>query len=115
DHLAVGLVHDGWSVKRLVRRMVLSRAYRLGSEGPAAQVAVDPANRLVWRHSPRRLEAEEIRDAMLASAGQLQPTPPSGSPAEELKMIEMVDNGPEARRINEQADRSVYRSVYLPL
>jgi hypothetical protein len=67
------------------------------------------------RHSPRRLEAEEIRDAMLASAGRLQLDPPSGSPAQELKMIEMADNAPEARKIVEQADRSVYRSVYLPL
>ena len=115
DYLASQFIRDGWSIKKLVRTIVLSRAYRLGSEAPQNHREIDPANRLVWRHSPRRLEAEEIRDAMLASAGRLQLKPPSGSPARELKMIEMQDNGPEARTINEQADRSVYRSVYLPL
>ena len=51
DHLAARLVRDGWSVKRLVRAIVLTRAYGLGSEARAANVAVDPANRLVWRHA----------------------------------------------------------------
>jgi hypothetical protein len=115
DHLAVGLVHDGWSVKRLVRRMVLSRAYRLGSEGPAAQVAVDPANRLVWRHSPRRLEAEEIRDAALAAAGTLSLARPSDSPAKNLKVIELSDNGLIAKQLAADSLASLHRSVYLPL
>lgn len=115
DYLARQFIRDGWSIKRLVRTIVLSRAYRLSSEAPQRYREIDPANRLVWRHSPRRLDAEEIRDAMLAAAGRLQLKPPSGSPVKELKMIEMQDNGPEARTITEQADRSVYRSVYLPL
>jgi hypothetical protein len=115
DHLASQFIRDEWSIKKLVRTIVLSRAYRLSSEAPESYKEIDPANRLVWRHSPRRLEAEEIRDAMLASAGRLQLNPPSGSAAQELKMIEMADNGPEARKIIEQADGSVYRSVYLPL
>jgi hypothetical protein len=115
DHLASQFIRDEWSIKRLVRTIVLSRAYRLSSEAPESYKEIDPANRLVWRHSPRRLDAEEIRDAMLASAGRLQLNPPSGSAAQELKMIEMADNGPEARKIIEQADGSVYRSVYLPL
>ncbi len=115
DALASGFIRDHWSVKRLVRRIVLSRAYQLGSETPAPHLQIDPANHLVWRHAPRRLEAEEVRDSLLASAGRLQVKPPSGSPVKALKMIEMADNGSEARTIHEQADRSVYRSVYLPL
>jgi hypothetical protein len=115
DYLAGQFVRDGWSVKRLVRTMVLSRSYRLGSESSAAYREVDPSNRLVWRHSPRRLEAEEVRDAMLATAGRLEVKPLQGSPAKELKMIEMLDNGIESRSINEAADRSLSRSVYLPL
>src|SRR5207244_9583393 len=47
--------------------------------------------------------------------GRLELKPLSGSPAKDLKMIEMRDNGPESRNINEAADRSVSRSVYLPL
>lgn len=115
DHLASQFIRDGWSIKKLVREIVLSRAYRLGSEAPATHKEVDPANRLIWRHSPRRLDAEEIRDAMLASAGKLELQPPSGSPAKELRMVEMRDNGIEARTIHEKADHGLFRSIYLPL
>jgi len=115
DYLARQFVHDGWSIKKLVRRVALSHAYRLGSDAPESYREVDPANRLVWRHAPRRLEAEEIRDAILASSGGLDLTSPSGSPVKQLKMMEIVDNGPEARNMIEQADRSVSRSLYLPL
>jgi hypothetical protein len=115
DYLSQQFIRDGWSLKRLVRRLVLTRTYRLSSESPAAYREQDPGNRLLWRHSPRRLSAEEIRDAMLATAGRLQLTPPARSPVSELKMVEIDDNGAEARQVTEQADRSVYRSVYLPL
>ncbi|MCU1261551.1 MAG: Planctomycete cytochrome [Bryobacterales bacterium] len=115
DYLASRFVQDGWSIKKLVRTLVLSRTYRLGSEAPAAYREIDPANRLLWRHSPRRLDAEEIRDSMLASAGRLQLQPPVGSPARDLKMVEMRDNGPDSRNIQEAADRSQVRSIYLPL
>jgi len=115
DHLAQRFQRNGWSLKRLVRDLVLTRAYQLGSDAPAAHRALDPANRLVWRHAPRRLDAEEIRDAMLVSAGTLDRTRPTGSPAMKLRMIEMADDGAEANAIRDQADRSTYRSVYLPL
>ena len=115
DHLANEFIRDGWSIKRLVRRLVLSRAYGLGTDAPDRLVALDPANRLVWRHAPRRLEAEEIRDSMLAAAGTLVQSPPKASPTSGLKMVEIRDNGPEARRIREAAARSRHRSVYLPL
>jgi len=115
DHLATRFVRDGWSVKRLVRAVVLTRAYQLGAEATAAHRAADPANRLVWRHAPRRLDAEEIRDAALAAAGTLDLNRPAGSPAKELRMVEIRDNGPEASAVNERADRSTHRSVYLPL
>lgn len=115
DYLARQFVRDGWSVKKLVRVIVLSHAYRLSAESSPANFAVDPANRLVWRHSPRRLEAEEIRDAMLAAAGKINLTRPEASPAKDLKVIEMRNNGPEARRLSEQANSSVHRSLFLPL
>jgi Protein of unknown function (DUF1553)/Protein of unknown function (DUF1549)/Planctomycete cytochrome C len=116
DHLASTFIRDGWSTKKLIREIVLSHAYRLGSTVIDANQNIDPANQFVWRHSPRRLEAEEIRDAMLASSGRLQLQPPTGgSPAAQLKMIEMRDNGGESRAINESADHALYRSVYLPL
>ncbi len=68
DHLAVQFVADGWSVKKLVREIVLSRTYRqasdLSTRTPSAPI---PDNRLLWRASKRRLDAEAIRDAMLVA------------------------------------------------
>ncbi len=115
DHLASRFIDEGWSIKKLVRTLVLTRAYQLGSESTEANRKADPLNRLVWRHTPRRLDAEEIRDAVLAASGRLDLTRPVASPAKELKMIEMRDDGPEARTINDQADKNTCRSVYLPL
>jgi cytochrome c553 len=115
DHLATHFVRDGWSIKKFVRTLVLTRAYQLGAEADPACVAADPGNRLVWRHTPRRLDAEELRDAMLMAAGVLDSNRPAGSPAQRLRMVEMRDDGPEAKTIHEQADRDTHRSVYLPL
>ena len=115
DHLANRFIADNWSVKKLVRQLILTRAYQLSSETTDAHRTADPANRLVWRHSPRRLSAEEVRDATLAAAGTLDPKRPGPSPATALKMIEMRDNGPEAKTLNDKADAATHRSVYLPL
>jgi hypothetical protein len=75
DHLALQFVRDGWSVKKLVRSLVLSHAYHMSSavRTDGAERA-DPENRLLWRMNRRRLEAECIRDAMLAVSGKLDRT-----------------------------------------
>jgi hypothetical protein len=70
DHLALRFVADGWSVKRLVRSIVLSHAYRQSSADDRA-AKVDPENRLLAHATRRRLEAECIRDAILAVSGAL--------------------------------------------
>jgi len=115
DHLARQFVAQGWSVKKLVRQIVLSRAYRLGSETTSQHLALDPDNALVWRHAPRRLEAEELRDATLAVAGQLDRARPEGSPVSQLKVIEIGNNGGEAKKLAEFARASRQRSLFLPL
>ncbi len=115
DHLARRFADEGWSVKKLVRTIVLSRAYGLSSEASESNVAADPANRLVWRHAPRRLSAEEIRDATLATAGTLDRTRPEASPAKDLRVMELPNNGPLARTLGERAAHSAHRSIYLPL
>jgi len=74
DHLATTFVRDGWSVKKLVRRIVLSHTYRQSSAGGPTTVAADPENRLFGRANRRRLEAEEIRDTMLSVSGRLDLT-----------------------------------------
>jgi len=79
DWLAARFVEDGWSLKRLHRRIMLSATYRLASAFPRGQVPLDPENRWLGRFMPRRLEAETIRDAMLFAAGRLDPG--QGGPA----------------------------------
>jgi hypothetical protein len=114
DYLAQDLIRNGWSTKQLVREIVLTRAYQLGTETPPGYRDIDPADRLIWRHAPRRLEAEEIRDSILQSAGTLKLDAPHGSPTMALRVIEMRDDGPVVHSILKAADRSPYRSIYLP-
>jgi len=74
DYLAGEFIRQGWSTKKLVRRLVLTQAYRRSaSPDPAAQ-EIDPDNRLLWRMNARRLEAETIRDGILAITGKLDLT-----------------------------------------
>ena len=115
DRLAADFVTDGWSTKRLVRRLILSRTYGLSAASRDSALAVDPANRLLWRHSPRRLDAEEIRDAMLALGGRLDRSRPVDGPSQKLDVRELRNNGREIASILSFAKASVHRSVYLPL
>jgi hypothetical protein len=75
DHLANQFVAEGWSVKKLVRSIVLSHTYRQSSVGEANAVAADPENRLFGRANRRRLEAEAIRDTILTVSGKLSAAP----------------------------------------
>ena len=72
DYLAQRFVEVGWSLKAIHREMMLSRTYRQSSRNDAAQSA-DPDNALLGRYRIRRLDAETIRDAMLAVSGKLNP------------------------------------------
>ncbi|MCZ6792173.1 MAG: DUF1553 domain-containing protein [Planctomycetota bacterium] len=71
DWLAVRFVEDGWSVKKMIRRLMLSRVWRLSSSDEPRAAAVDPANRLFWRMHRRRLDAEVFRDSLLLLSGRL--------------------------------------------
>ncbi len=75
DFLAAKFVADGWSIKRLHRMIVTSAAYRLSTThpAPAAGRLADPENKLLWRGGVRRLDAEQIRDALFAVGGDLDP------------------------------------------
>jgi hypothetical protein len=74
DWLAHEFVRSGWSIKQMHRQMVLSSSYRMSSRLDARAEAVDPQNRLLHRMPIRRLEAEAIRDAILAVSGRLDRT-----------------------------------------
>jgi Protein of unknown function (DUF1553)/Protein of unknown function (DUF1549)/Planctomycete cytochrome C len=71
DHLATVFLQDGWSIKKLHRRIMLSAAYGQAAEENEASRVVDPENELLWRMPRRRLELEAMRDSMLAVAGEL--------------------------------------------
>jgi hypothetical protein len=73
DWLAVWFVREGWSLKKLHRLITTSSAYRMGKRWDKAAAAKDADNRLLWRSPYRRLEAEAIRDSMLAVSGRLNP------------------------------------------
>jgi mono/diheme cytochrome c family protein len=74
DWLAVEFVERGWSVKAMHRLMLTSDAYLASSRDIAANVAIDPENRMFWRMPRQRLEAEAMRDTILATAGSLDRT-----------------------------------------
>src|SRR5262249_61171746 len=77
DWLASEFVAHDWRFKPLHRLILTSAAYRQASrrspDAIAAAHRVDPEDRLLWKQTVRRLDAEEIRDAMLAASGELQP------------------------------------------
>src|SRR6185312_6889282 len=116
DHLAVTFMADGWSVKKLIRRVVLSHAYQLGSASDPKCHEADPDNALVWRMTPRRLDAEALRDSVLAVSGLLNLTPPPGSVVARQGDGPTTGprfGGPVTQALNDP--RNAKRSVYLPI
>ena len=80
DWLASRFIASGWSVKTIHREILLSQTYQLASVGDTRDAAFDPANRWLWRFPASRLDAESIRDAMLAVAGNLDKKLPGPHP-----------------------------------
>jgi hypothetical protein len=104
DHLAVRFVEDGWSVKKLVRQIVLSNTYRMAALSATKAPESDPENRLLRGANRRRLDAECLRDTLLLVSGQLKLDPPNG-PSYPASLAS--DYGFKAT--------SLQRSVYLPV
>ena len=76
--LAQRLIQSGWKLKALHREIVLSQTYRQSADFDEAAAKADKDARLLWRFPPRRMRAEEIRDTLLATAGQLKLEPMGG-------------------------------------
>ena len=115
DNLAIQFAAEGWSVKRLVRELVLSRTYRQSSEYDEAAFKADPENRLLGRALKRRLDAEAIRDAMLAASGELDAARPKAS-----LVATVIGDGPISLvglnpNLPTDLDGSCHRSIYLPV
>ncbi len=110
DYLAAELIDHAWSLKHIQRLIVLSAVYRQGVD--SSSLAADPDDRWLSRRSPARIEAENVRDAMLQISGELNPQ--MGGPGYEDASHDFRDNddfylpkevsGPEFDR------RSVYRT-----
>ena len=115
DTLAVQFMQNGWSIKQLVREIALSRTYRQSSAFQNASFQRDPDNRFLGRISKRRLEAECIRDGMLAASGELDLVRPVGSLVGRVigdKPISLIGLD---KRLPPDLDGCLSRSVYLPV
>ena len=110
DWLAHRFVESGWSIKAMHRRVMLSSAYQMSTAFDAQAAQVDPENRLLWRMNRRRLEAEEIRDAILATSGQLDNS--IGGTLLKYKNHTYVTSTGSSHNVNYENTR---RSVYLPV
>jgi hypothetical protein len=102
DYLATRFMESGWSTTTLIRQIMNARVYRLGLDASRAMTEADPDNRLLGRAHRRRLEAEPLRDAMLAVSGELD----TAAGGLTIGKVSQYDRGYE--------HGSTRRSVYVP-
>lgn len=115
DYLAVRLMDDGWSVKKLIREIVLSRAYRMSTDADAANLARDPDNTRFWRMTPRPLEVEALRDSILAFSGQLDPYAPREQFLDRFHPQRDAELHTFKPFLTVDLIDSPHRSIYLPI
>jgi hypothetical protein len=120
DHLATQFMQGGWSQKQFLRMLVLSRTYRLSSANDPAAMKLDPENKLFWRMNRQRLDAEALRDSMLAISGEL--IRESGGPALVLENPENCGslalkgvNPPNYKHSKPRPSQEFERTIYLPV
>ena len=120
DHLALQFMREGWSQKRLIRSLVLSRTYGLDSAHDDLAHAADPENRLLWHGNCFRLDAEALRDTMIFISGKLVSS--TGGPAMPLEFVENTGNIKEGN-VNPPSymfqkwrpGQEFLRTIYLPV
>ncbi len=124
DWLANWFVDNGWSLKKLHKLILSSNTWRMSKRAVPGYVAEDPENRLLWRVPYKRLEAEAIRDSVLAVSGRLNPTMygPSVFPAVQPQALEGSSDPDKIWKASSEEDasrRSIYvfvkRSLILPM
>lgn len=109
DWLAREFVASGGSTKQLIRKIVTSRTYRLGNESDPAAFDKDPDNSTWWKHGRKRLNAETLRDSLLAVSGRLDKEPLVGT---------LLAQASEGYAVGPQGSREIVstkRSIYLPV
>jgi Protein of unknown function (DUF1553)/Protein of unknown function (DUF1549)/Planctomycete cytochrome C len=110
DTLSLQFMNEGWSVKKMIKTIMLSRAYQLSSEPNTDNLKIDPNNILFWRATPRRIEAEIIRDSILAISGQINLSQLESSTVTPLG--DQLSRGIAPEKIQPPSN---HRSVYLPI
>jgi hypothetical protein len=110
DWLAARFIASGWSVKEMHRLLLRSNAWQMSSAWQDEAGAVDPANLLLWRREPRRLDAEEVRDSLLTVSGRLDGA--LGGSLLLTKDRDYVNNDQSANLVDYTIPR---RSIYLPI
>lgn len=111
DQLALDFVQNGWSNRKMIRRLVLTKTWRQSSESNSQAVTVDPENRLVHHFRPRRMSGESIRDNLLRLSGRLNdkrfgpPTPPWINDFQEGR------GRPNSGKLDEEGRRTIYVGV----
>ena len=119
DFLADRFIKDGWSIKKTVERLVSTRAYQMSSKPSDRAREIDPLNKLLQHMPARRLEAESIRDSLLAVSGRLDPTM-YGAPISSRRSYFFAEDAAKEKPSPYGDDRrSVYqevrRNVHNPL
>ena len=110
DYLTSRFVEDGWSIKAMHRRIMLSATYQMASDLTSEAAEADPTNRLLSHFSRRRMDVEEMRDSMLALDGALDLTM-GGT----LQSGKGTDGENSEKRLSIDPSTSKRRTVYLPL
>ena len=115
EYLSWRLMDQKWSVKKLLREIVLSQTYQASSDDSKLNAAVDPGNRFFWRVNRRRLDAEAIRDSILFVSGRLDGQ--LGGPSQELTAENTNNvaamNPPNGRPSQEFKAENTRRTVYV--
>jgi cytochrome c553 len=111
DYLAIRFMENDWSVKSMIREIVLSQTYQRSSQFNQDNYAADPDNKWLWRANPRQVDAEALRDSILSLGGNLDLERPHGSE------IAAAGNKRVGRLIDQSSFSPVnhHRSVYLPI
>jgi len=107
DYLATEFMKDGWSTKRMIRRLMLTSTYQMSTTHDEKSYSIDPEDRYFWRAHRKRLDAESLRDAILAINGTLDRTVGGNT----LENPDQPGRPPRSQALEELTRRSVYLPV----
>jgi len=114
DYLSARFMAQDWSVKKLIREIVLSRTYQMSSDVEGNGQSLDPDNVLLWHMSLRRLEVESFRDALMSVSGRLKLERRQGSAMQQIGVFSKYEFN-SGLKVTPELLASDHRSIYLPV